>query len=72
MPELLIIDDDQNLNELLCEFLKAQGYTTFCADNGRSGLRRMFERRPDLIILDLNLPGMNGFELGNAQTHTRG
>ncbi|MDP2776621.1 MAG: response regulator, partial [Anaerolineales bacterium] len=62
MPEILMIDDDQNLCSLLCEFLSGQGCTTRCADNGRSGLREMFERKPDLVILDVTMPEMDGWE----------
>lgn len=61
MVELLIIDDDQNLTTLLCEFLEAQGYSTSCANDGNSGLRKMFERRPELIILDVTMPRMDGW-----------
>src|SRR3990172_1970811 len=43
MPEILMIDDDQSLSSLLCEFLSGQGYTTRRANNGRTGLREMFD-----------------------------
>ena len=62
MPEILVIDDDQNLNDLLCEFLNGQGYGTRCTANGRAGLREMFERKSDLIILDVTMPQMDGWE----------
>ena len=62
MPELLLIDDDQNLSGLLCEFLNGQGYTTRNAANGKVGLREMFERKPDLVILDVTMPQMDGWE----------
>ncbi|MCJ7431855.1 MAG: response regulator transcription factor [Anaerolineales bacterium] len=62
MPEILIIDDDQNLSTLLREFLNGQGYATRYAANGRAGLREMFERKPDLIILDVTMPQMDGWE----------
>jgi two-component system KDP operon response regulator KdpE len=63
MPEILMIDDDQNLSTLLCEFLRGQGYTTRCATNGRAGLREMFEHKSDLIILDVTMPQMDGWEM---------
>jgi len=63
MPEILMIDDDQNLSALLREFLSGQGYAIRCADNGRAGLREMFERKPDLIILDVTMPQMDGWEM---------
>lgn len=62
MPEILMIDDDPNLCGLLCEFLNGQGYATRCASNGRAGLRELFERKPDLILLDVTMAQMDGWE----------
>ena len=62
MPEILMIDDDPNLSGLLCEFLNGQGYATRCAANGRAGLREMFDRKPDLVVLDVTMPQMDGWE----------
>jgi two-component system OmpR family response regulator/two-component system response regulator CpxR len=62
MSEILIIDDDQNLSGLLCDFLTQQGYVLRCVPNGRAGLREMFERKPDLVILDVTMPQMDGWE----------
>lgn len=62
MSEILMIDDDQSLSSLLCEFLGGHGYATRCADSGRAGLREMFERKPDLILLDVTMPQMDGWE----------
>ncbi len=65
MPEILLIDDDLNLGSLLCQFLNGQGYATRFADNGRTGLRAMFERKPDLVVLDVTMPQMDGWETLN-------
>jgi two-component system KDP operon response regulator KdpE len=62
MPEILMIDDDQNLSTLLSEFLRGQGYATRCAANGRSGLREIFDHKSDLVILDVTMPQMDGWE----------
>lgn len=62
MPEILMIDDDQSLSTLLCDFMSGQGYATRCASNGRAGLREMFERKPDLVVLDITMPQMDGWE----------
>jgi len=62
MPELLMIDDDQNLSKLLCDFMRGQGYTTRCVSNGKDGLRELFNRKPDLVILDVTMPQMDGWE----------
>jgi DNA-binding response OmpR family regulator len=62
MPEILMIDDDQSLSGLLCEFLNGQGYTTRNAVNGKVGLRELFEHKPDLVVLDVSMPQMDGWE----------
>jgi len=63
MPEILIIDDDRNLTSLLSEFLNTQGFTSRCIANGRDGLRELFNRKPDLVVLDVTMPQMDGWEV---------
>src|SRR5579871_5122611 len=60
---LLIIDDDAKLNQLLSGFLSDFGYKVIAATRPEEGLKRLKQESPDLIILDVKLPGMNGFEL---------
>lgn len=62
MPEILLIDDDENLTELLGEYLAGQGYAARVAGDGREGLRAVFERKPDLIALDVTMPNKDGWE----------
>lgn len=62
MASLLLVDDDQSLLDLLGDYLHQQGYTIYTADNGQSGLRLFFEQRPDLVILDVSMPGRDGWE----------
>lgn len=62
MPEILIIDDDRGLTQLLSEYLAGQGFTVRIAENGRLGLRAMFERHPDLTLLDVSMPEKDGWE----------
>ena len=62
MPEILMIDDDQSLSSLLCEFLNGQGYSTRNAINGKVGLREIFDHKPDLVILDVTMPQVDGWE----------
>ncbi len=62
MSEILIIDDDQGLTQLLGDYLVRQGYTIRIAYDGHEGMRAIFERRPALILLDINLPSQNGIE----------
>jgi two-component system response regulator CpxR len=60
---LLIIDDDQELCAMMSEYLSAQGYSVDCAYDGASGLARAYERAYDIIILDVMLPRLDGFEV---------
>lgn len=64
MPStILIIDDDEKLNKLLTEFLGDFGFNTLSAVHPEDGLKRLKQKSPDLIILDVMLPGMDGFEV---------
>jgi DNA-binding response OmpR family regulator len=60
---LLVIDDDEKLNRLLKRFLADFDFTVFAATDAHEGLKKIHTVAPDLIILDLMLPGMNGFDL---------
>jgi CheY-like chemotaxis protein len=60
MVKILVIDDAANFRRLLDLVLHEQGYNMFFADNGRSGLELYRQEHPDVIILDLNMPGMDG------------
>jgi DNA-binding response OmpR family regulator len=62
MTNLLIIDDDKGLTQLLSDFLSAQGYNTQTAENGKLGLRSMYERQADIILLDVTMPEKDGWE----------
>lgn len=66
MPEskkILIVDDEQDIVETLKFILEAQGYTCFCAYNGEDGLNQAKEIMPDLIILDVMMPKINGYKI---------
>jgi DNA-binding response OmpR family regulator len=62
-PLVLIIDDDAKLNALLGTYLADFGMRTVAAVTPEQGLRALHANRPDLIILDVMLPGMSGFDL---------
>ncbi len=62
MSSILIIDDDASLSELLGEYLREQGFLVYTAGDGQKGLRVFFEQRPDLVILDVSMPKMDGWE----------
>ncbi len=64
--KILLVDDDLKNSMLLKRFIEAEGYEVAYANNGRVGLEMYRASRPDLILLDINMPELNGFEL--AQT----
>jgi two-component system response regulator CpxR len=63
MNRVLIIDDDEELCELVSEYLTAEGFETECVHSGDKGLERARSGEHDLAILDVMLPKMNGFEV---------
>jgi signal transduction histidine kinase/DNA-binding response OmpR family regulator len=65
-PRLLIIDDDAAVHALLEEDLSSLGYAIVNAYSGDDGLRSAIESAPDVIILDLMMPNMSGFEVADA------
>jgi two-component system response regulator CpxR len=63
MSRLLVIDDDNEFCAMLAEYLEPEGFAVTTALNGAQGLEQAFATEYDLILLDINLPGMNGFEV---------
>jgi len=63
MKKILIIEDEKNMIEGLRFNLEARDYHVIAAFDGETGLRKTTEEQPDLVILDLMLPGMNGYEV---------
>lgn len=62
-PRVLVIDDEETIRELLAEFLALRGYEVAQAGTAVAGLTAARERSPDVVLLDLNLPGsMSGVE----------
>jgi len=61
--KIFIIEDELDLVQALVMRLKAEGYQTACITDGISALERAREEKPDLILLDICLPGRNGFEV---------
>jgi signal transduction histidine kinase/DNA-binding response OmpR family regulator/Skp family chaperone for outer membrane proteins len=69
---VLVVDDDPAVRRLTDQVLHREGWTVLQAENGRVGLRRVAESRPALIILDLLMPDMDGFEFLDALRRTDG
>jgi len=61
MPKILVIDDDQSICETLELYLTEEGYTVYTANTGTDGLNKFVETSPDLVILDIRLPDIDGF-----------
>lgn len=60
---VLIVDDEPTICHLIAEKLKPLGFDVHTAPDGEKGLRRVGELKPDILILDVNMPRMNGFEV---------
>jgi CheY-like chemotaxis protein len=63
MKKILIVEDDKFLRELIVQKLLKEGYETSEAVDGEEGIKKIKEEKPDLILLDLILPGIDGFEV---------
>ncbi|MBT4908330.1 MAG: response regulator [Rhodospirillaceae bacterium] len=63
MPTILVVDDDPEIRDLLARFLDKHGLETVTAPDGERALRTVRDRNPDLVVLDLMLPGEDGFEI---------
>lgn len=66
MKKILIIEDDKNIRETLTELLEISGYNTEMASNGKEGFDMIIENKPDLVLCDVNMPELDGFELLGA------
>jgi DNA-binding response OmpR family regulator len=61
--KILLVDDDPTLSNLLGRFLQESNFELFEASNGPAGLRLAYNERPDLVLLDVMMPGMDGWEV---------
>ncbi|UCF83039.1 MAG: sigma-54-dependent Fis family transcriptional regulator [Desulfobacteraceae bacterium] len=66
MSTILIIDDDYQLRKSFEKLLTQEGYSLESAPSGETGLKLVHKKMPDLVVLDMRLPGMNGFETFQA------
>ncbi len=68
MVKILVVDDEPSIVNLVSSYLKAEGYQVYTAADGPSGLKAARAYKPDLVVLDIMLPGMDGIQL---LTHLR-
>lgn len=61
-PRILVVDDDEDIRGLLGELLSRAGFEVDEAPDGRTALRRLYEAPPSLVILDVSMPGMDGYQ----------
>ena len=68
MPQtILIVDDERRMVSLLQSYLEQEGYRVLTAYNGREALEVARRENPDLVVLDIMMPEMNGYEFMNAR-----
>ena len=63
MPRILIIEDEKNISEIVAKYLEKEGYTTLIANDGIEGLALFRDSHPDLVISDVMMPTIDGFEV---------
>ena len=61
--KILIVDDDENIAELISLYLKKECYDTLIVNDGEEALRAFTEFSPNLVLLDLMLPGIDGYQV---------
>ena len=66
MTEILLVDDERTIRDSLSRLLREAGFTVLIAANGAAGVEAFRERRPDLVLLDVMMPGMDGYAVCEA------
>lgn len=61
--QILVVDDDKTLLRFLKEYLESEGFEVIIADRGPKALQAFYQERPDLVVLDVMMPGMDGWEV---------
>lgn len=65
---ILIVEDERVIAEILSAVLEDEGYHVLIANNGRQGLDRLEEKRPDLVLCDIMMPGLDGRDVARAMS----
>jgi DNA-binding response OmpR family regulator len=63
VKKILLVDDEENIRFIYEEELKDEGYAIISAENGKDAISLFEGEKPDLVILDIQMPGMNGIEV---------
>jgi two-component system LytT family response regulator len=66
MDKILVVEDDQGIRETLQDILELAGYEVLIACNGKKGYNNIIDNKPDLVLCDVNMPELDGFELLGA------
>jgi CheY-like chemotaxis protein len=66
VPHVLVVDDDPFISDLVADLLLTHGFEVDTAENGAVALAKVVERAPDVIVLDLMMPEVDGFEVAEA------
>ena len=62
MPRILLVEDNEMNRDMLSRRLERRGYTVFCALDGQQGIETALREKPDLILMDMSLPVLDGWE----------
>lgn len=68
MPKILIIEDDEDIRELISESLEDPNYEIVIVASGKNGLDKAQKCLPDVIVCDINMPGLNGYQVGAVKS----
>ena len=60
--KVLVVDDSLTDNKALCDLLLEHGYESISAFNGEEGIKKAIDMQPDVVLMDVVMPGMNGFQ----------
>ena len=69
MASVLVVDDETDIRQAVAEVLADEGYQVFDAGDGAEALAKLRAFHPSVVLLDLMMPGMNGWEFRDAQKH---
>ena len=70
VKKILVVDDESMFLQVITECLELGGYESCTASGGEEGLRQLYEQRPDLVITDMRMPGMDGYEFARRVRQT--